>query len=190
MYKWTDNEIWFIKNSDHLTDDFIADLIHKDIEEVKYYRNKFGTEYKKVNSRHYLYPVWSGMKRRCCKKTHKNYKHYGGRGIKVCDRWLNSFDNFIEDMGDRPSPEYQLGRMDNDGDYCPENCRWVTKKENQRNKRNNVCITAFGETKCVVEWVEDDRCKISEYVLRNRLSNHRYKYVSNEIILTKPAKQI
>ena len=82
------------------------------------------------------YGVWSGMKSRCTYPTMKCWKNYGGRGIKVCERWLNSFENFYADMGPRPSPKHSIDRFpDNDGNYEPGNCRWATDAEQQANKR-------------------------------------------------------
>lgn len=74
------------------------------------------------------------MKSRCLKKNNKDYKNYGGRGIKICERWLTSFDNFITDMGERPHGR-QIERINNDRDYEPSNCRWATKIEQNRNTR-------------------------------------------------------
>lgn len=81
------------------------------------------------------YDVWSSMKARCYNKNDRRYNGYGSRGIKVCDRWLESFDNFIEDMGKKPFDNAQLDRIDNDGDYTPENCRWTTPFDNVMNRR-------------------------------------------------------
>ena len=80
------------------------------------------------------YRIWAGMHKRCKNKNEKCYKWYGGRGIKVCERW-DEFKNFYEDMGSRPTPKHEIDRIDNDGDYEPGNCRWVTHKENLQNQR-------------------------------------------------------
>lgn len=85
-----------------------------------------------------LYGVWDGMKRRCSNKNDPHFCDYGGRGITVCDRWQESFINFYEDMGDRPSDNHQIDRIDNDGDYTPENCRWVLSIVNARNRRGTL----------------------------------------------------
>ena len=93
-------------------------------------------------SKHRLHNIWSKIKRRCTRPNCKAYYRYGGRGIKVCDRWLESFENFIEDMYDKhqeafaKNPKCQIDRIDNDGDYEPDNCRWVSSLENNRNRDN------------------------------------------------------
>lgn len=81
------------------------------------------------------YRCWSNMRTRCYCPSHKQYKDCGGRGITVCDRWLKSFASFFEDMGHKPSQNHSLDRIDNDGNYTPDNCRWATKTEQMSNRR-------------------------------------------------------
>ncbi len=109
--------------------------------------------------------TWRGMTQRCVDIGHKQYKDYGGRGITVCRRWRN-FVNFLKDMGEHPGKEYQIDRVDNDGNYCRENCRWATKKEQMRNTRQNRLITFEGKTRCLIEWAEEYR--MSDGTLRSR----------------------
>ena len=98
--------------------------------------------------------IWRSMIQRCSKKTNRS-KYYLDKGVRVCERWVKSFDHFLVDMGCRPSPYHQIDRIDNDGPYSPENCRWVTRKQNCRNKSSNVLIEKNGVTKTVVEWCEE-----------------------------------
>ena len=92
------------------------------------------------NARHGMwktpeYKAWQSLKQRCNNENCHNFKDYGGRGISVCDRWMNSFENFYEDMGDRPGGYYSIDRIDVDGDYEQSNCRWATRSEQQKNRR-------------------------------------------------------
>jgi hypothetical protein len=82
------------------------------------------------------YKAWQNMKMRCYNPNGKWFKDYGGRGIMVCDRWLHNFDNFLEDMGNKPSPNLTLDRIDNDKDYSPNNCKWNNRYNQNRNRRN------------------------------------------------------
>ena len=96
--------------------------------------------------------TWTGMITRCTNPREKSWPDYGGRGIKVCDRWLNDFAAFYADMGPKPSPGHSIERDDTDGDYEPNNCRWATKVEQMRNTRRNRHLTLNGETKTLTEW--------------------------------------
>jgi len=84
------------------------------------------------------YKIWDAMIQRCTNENNQSYRKYGGRGIVVCERWRNSFTSFYKDIGPRPFPEAQIDRIDNDGNYEPGNCRWVSSKINNRNKNSNV----------------------------------------------------
>jgi hypothetical protein len=85
------------------------------------------------------YSVWQNIISRCYNSKNKSYKDYGGRGITICSRWLESFYNFYTDMGCRPSSKHEIDRINNNGSYQKNNCRWATRTKNARNKRSNVC---------------------------------------------------
>lgn len=119
-----------------------------------------------------LYRIWRGMRQRCNNPKHKYYKNYGGRGILVCSEW-DSFEAF-HDWADcngydesAPSGNCTLDRIDSDGNYCPVNCRFVSMKEQQNNKTNNLNITIDGQTKTLSEWVEE--YGINYFTVYNRL---------------------
>lgn len=100
------------------------------------------------------YRAWAGAKNRVTNKNNPKFKHYGGRGITMCKRWLGSFEDFLFDMGRKPSLKHTLGRKDNDGPYSPSNCRWETQSEQSVNKQNTRFITANGVTKAQCEWAK------------------------------------
>jgi hypothetical protein len=95
-----------------------------------------------------MYEIWSSMKKRCENKHSKSYDRYGGRGIKVCERWKD-FENFYEDMKDNYQDNLTIDRIDNDGNYEPGNCRWITQQDQLNNYSRNVNITIDGETDTV-----------------------------------------
>ncbi len=100
------------------------------------------------------FSTWSKMKARCLNLKDKKYKDYGGRGITICDRWINSFENFYLDMGDKPKANYSIERIDVNGNYEPENCKWADEKTQARNRRNTKYITINDLTKSAAEWCD------------------------------------
>lgn len=114
--------------------------------------------------------IWNGMIARCACPTADTYRLYGGRGIRVCDRWSgeDGFENFLTDMGERPSSAHSLDRYpNNDGNYEPDNCRWATVKQQGRNRRTNRLLTHDGETLCLADWA--DRAGMEHATLARRL---------------------
>lgn len=103
--------------------------------------------------------VWVMMRARCQDPDGKSYDRYGGRGIKVCERWA-SFKAFFEDMGSRPTADHQIDRIDNDGPYSPENCRWATRIEQCNNRSDNRPITYQGVTRTLAEWARETGIKV------------------------------
>lgn len=99
---------------------------------------------------HELYATWMKMRARCERQNDRQFSNYGGRGIKICQRW-SDFDTFVRDMGPRPVG-MEVDRRDNDGDYTPENFRWATRTTQQRNTRKNRLLTVRGETRCLAAW--------------------------------------
>lgn len=102
-------------------------------------------------SKYRVYRIWHKIRERCYKKKDKIYPLYGGRGIKMCERW-KIFENFLKDMGFPPTNHHSIDRIDTNGNYEPSNCRWATAIEQQNNRRNNVRLTHKGETKTMAEW--------------------------------------
>ena len=101
------------------------------------------------------YRAWKAMKKRCYNLKYEHYQDYGGRGITVCDRWLESYDNFLQDIGRRPSKKHSLDRYpDINGNYEPSNCRWATKGEQARGKRNNRWLEYNGERMVISDWAK------------------------------------
>jgi hypothetical protein len=113
------------------------------------------------------YHIWNSLIQRCVNKNATSYPRYGGRGITVCDRWLDSFVNFLEDMGKSPDG-YQIDRIDNNRGYSPDNCRWVTPKENSRNTRKTVFVEWNGKSQSRNAWAEDLGIRIDTIKSRTR----------------------
>ena len=128
--------------------------------------NQYNTSHRRAGTR--LYKVWIAMKERCENPRDSSYDRYGGRGIFVCDKWRSSFPAFLADMGERPGERFSIDRIDVNGPYSPGNCRWATNREQCRNKRNTRFLQAFGESKTLVQWSEDLRCRVCLSTLQTR----------------------
>lgn len=102
-----------------------------------------------------VYHIWSSMKARCLNKNSISFPNYGGRGIKVCKEWELSFEAFYRDMGPRPSKNHEIDRIDPNGNYDPNNCRWIDGISQQNNRRNNKEITFQGRTMTIAEWARE-----------------------------------
>lgn len=129
-----------------------------------------------------VYRTWGSMFGRCRNPNSAQYPDYGGRGIKVCDRWL-TFENFLADMG-YPPEGHSIDRIDVDGNYCPENCRWLDDKGQQRNRRSNRRLEFNGEILPISEWAE--RTGIKSCTIAARINR---KSMSVEQALTTPARR-
>lgn len=104
-------------------------------------------------SNHRLYKIWSGMKDRCYNKKVAHYKHYGARGIRICDAWLTDFMSFyVWSREHNYQEDLTIDRIDVNGDYEPDNCRWITILEQQHNKTNSVILEYNGRSLCISEW--------------------------------------
>jgi len=128
---------------------------------------------------------WAHMKARCYDKNDNRYPRYGGRGITVCDRWRDSFEAFIEDMGLLPSPKHSVDRIDTDGNYEPTNCKWSTHKEQANNASYNRKITFEGRTQTLAQW--SDELGIGRSTITARVDMYGW---SLDRALTTPARKI
>lgn len=119
------------------------------------------------------YRSYNSMKTRCYNKNYPQYKDYGGRGIRVCKRWLgpNGFRRFLDDMGPRPIDK-SLDRIDVNGDYTPGNCRWATRKEQSNNTRNNRLVEYEGEVHTIPEWAQ--KKGFPQMILYNRIMLYKW----------------
>lgn len=114
------------------------------------HRETIRNAYGRVNSPEYA--AWASMKDRCFNSNHRAYHNYGGRGIKVCDEWVNSFETFLQDVGRRPSARHSLERVDNEIGYLSSNVVWATQADQDNNKRTNRIIEFGGETRTLTQW--------------------------------------
>lgn len=132
------------------------------------------------------YNSWAAMKSRCLNKGNKKYPEYGGRGISICDEWVK-FENFIRDMGDAPTSNHTIDRINNNGNYEPENCRWATQYEQSNNQRSTRFFEADGLKKTVSQWA--DYFGISRHIINNRLKRgSTFEDIHKHIITVKPRR--
>lgn len=137
-----------------------------------------------AKGRQRIYTIWQGMFKRCYNKNNSRYYHYGGRGIRINRLW-HKFDFFYKwAIRNGYSDELQIDRINNDGNYTPSNCRWVTPKENNRNKRNNHWLEMFGEKRTITDWANDPRCKVSPQTFIGRVLTEKWN--PEEAFNTKP----
>ncbi len=129
------------------------------------------------------YTVWALMRRRCTNESAWEYPRYGGRGIAVCERW-SSFENFLADMGSRPTTDHQIDRIDNDGPYSPDNCRWATRIEQCNNRSYQRILEFDGRSMTLAQWSRE--VKINRAVLTARLNQLRW---SVDRALTTPVRK-
>ena len=130
--------------------------------------------------KHPLNIVWCGMKERCNNPNSENYKWYGGRGIRVCEEWNNNFYSFYTwAINNGWEKGLELDRQDNMKDYCPENCKWITHKQQCRNRRSNVCIEINGISLLMCEW--EERFNLRKKSLTKMKYRHGEEYMINHI---------
>lgn len=138
---------------------------------------------KENNKQTKAYMAWRDMLQRVRNKNNPAYRHYGGRGLTVCEEWL-SFDSFHSDMGEPPSSKHTLEREDNDKGYSPENCAWKLMKDQARNKRTNRLVEINGVVKCAGQWIEEEG--INESLFRSRL---RRGVTGKDLLLPSPRRK-
>lgn len=131
----------------------------------------------KNNTKHNLvksseYKTWRAIKARCLNPKNPAFHNYGGRGITICDRWLNSFENFLEDMGRKPSKNHSIDRINNNGNYELSNCKWSSKKEQSNNQRINKIVTYNEKTQTLRQWSEE--LKIDYNTLFSRINTSKW----------------
>lgn len=130
-------------------------------------RNKANAKHQR--SRSPEYKSWRGAKDRCTNTNSKDWPRYGARGITMCEQWLNSFEAFLSDMGQKPSPKHSLERIDVNKGYFPGNCCWATAREQCLNRRSTVFVTEGNETLCISDWGR--KLGVTDCAIRKRLKN-------------------
>jgi hypothetical protein len=148
--------------------------------------NRFRNQIKHGKCTSRIYKVWSAMKGRCCNETDPGFQHYGGRGIKVSDDWM-TFENFYRDVGEPPFEGAQIDRINNNGDYCKDNVRWVNRKDNMRNTRRNKNVFIQGKQVCFIEACKIIGVKLHTAYARKRTNNLTHQETIDYCVRNPPA---
>ena len=144
--------------------------------------SKLNLSHGKTNSKEFR--IWTNMKNRCYFKKRSDYMRYGGRGITVCDKWRNSFEAFYADMGNCPEG-YSIDRIDSNGNYEPNNCRWASTKEQQNNRRSCIYIEHDGKRQSLTQWCEE--LNLPYTTIRARINDRGWEPIK---ALTTPVRKI
>lgn len=152
-------------------------------------KNRYNVETRRQNHpnpicRTQEYRIYHQMKQRCLNPNDSAYKHYGGRGITICQRWLASYETFLKDMGPRPSKQYSVDRIDYNREYSPENCRWADRITQANNTRATSFLTLNGVTKCSTDWEAELYEKLG--LTKQNIADRKHWGWSDERILTTP----
>lgn len=151
------------------------------------YRKKIRKTHGEAEDRSEEYGIWAAMLRRCNAPAACGYEDYGGRGIKVCERW-SSYENFLSDMGRKPSSDYSIERINNNSNYEPENCKWATRREQGRNKRSNVWIEYKGRRMVLTDWCNE--INISSGVIPSWIKKGKsIEWIFDRILTSKKLKR-
>jgi hypothetical protein len=148
------------------------------------YRAELSTKKFRKHGKHNSaeYNSWRLLKNRCLNPNDQRFAEYGGRGIKVCDPWIDSFENFYADMGPKPSPQHSIDRIDVNGHYSPENCRWASCEEQANNTSRNVFVTHLGQTQTLAQWAR-------ELNINYNTLNNRYKRGWDSVRILSPVSK-
>lgn len=197
MKKWTDTEIDFLRRNANVApieeisktlNRTISAIYHKaEILKIKLTRERSQLLVER-NFKHgfgysnRLYRIWKTTRERCNYKKHVHYKYYGERGIKVCKEWQEHFMSFYTwAMSNGYQDGLTIDRIDNNGNYEPSNCRWITMKEQCNNRSSNKIIAAFNESKTAADWEKDPRAKVNAILIKSRII---HGWNSEEAIIT------
>jgi hypothetical protein len=199
--KWTEEEDGYIRdNFTKMTNEEMSEFLDRTTSSIKTRRvtlklklskKERSEKFSRIFSKHgqsktRLYYVWHSMKNRCLNKNNSRFLYYGGRGVTICEEWLNFVVFNVWAINNGYKDGLEIDRIDNDSDYCPSNSRWVTRKTQMNNYGNNRILDAFGEKKTMSEWSEDSRCEVCYNTLCSRINRGK---ITHEKAITSPARK-